>query len=54
VVISQSRPQVEVFRRNAEGLWVLYCFSAGEPVTLTSVGWEGEIADLYEDVNLIS
>lgn len=54
MVISQSRPQVEVFRRNAEGLWVLYCFSAGEPVTFTSVGWEGEIADLYEDVNLIS
>ncbi|MFM7449451.1 MAG: Uma2 family endonuclease [Leptolyngbyaceae cyanobacterium] len=52
VVVCQSRPQVEVFRRNAEGLWVLYCFSAGERVVLTSVGWEGAIADLYEEVNL--
>lgn len=52
VVVCQSRPQVEVFRRNAEGLWVLYCFSAGERVVLTSIGWEGAIADLYEEVNL--
>ncbi|MFM7325773.1 MAG: Uma2 family endonuclease [Nodosilinea sp.] len=52
VVVCQSRPQVEVFRRNAEGLWVLYCFRAGEPVVLTSVGWQGAIADLYEEVNL--
>ena len=51
-MVCQSRPQVEVFRRNAEGLWVLYCYSAGEPVVLTSVGWEGAIADLYEEVNL--
>ncbi|MEB3250889.1 MAG: hypothetical protein VKO01_01965 [Cyanobacteriota bacterium] len=51
MVVCQSRPQVEVFRRNAEGLWVLYCSRAGEPVSLTSVGWQGAIADLYEEVN---
>ncbi|MGB3310226.1 MAG: Uma2 family endonuclease [Nodosilinea sp.] len=50
VLISQTRPQVEVFRRNAEGLWVLHPFSEGERVSLTSVGWAGAIADLYEDV----
>jgi hypothetical protein len=37
---------------NDEGLWVLYCFSAGEQVTLTSMGWQGAIANLYEEVNL--
>ncbi|NJL46413.1 MAG: Uma2 family endonuclease [Leptolyngbyaceae cyanobacterium SM2_5_2] len=51
VLISQTRQQVEVFRRNAEGLWVLHPFSDGERVSLTSVGWEGAIADLYEDVD---
>jgi Uma2 family endonuclease len=51
VLISQTRQQVEVFRRNVEGLWVLHPFSEGEGVSLTSVGWEGAIADLYEDVD---
>jgi Uma2 family endonuclease len=50
VLISQTRPQVEVFRRNAEGLWVLHPFGEGDEVALTSVGWAGAIADLYEDV----
>ncbi|MBD1874970.1 Uma2 family endonuclease [Nodosilinea sp. FACHB-131] len=50
VLISQTRQQVEVFRRNAEGLWVLHPYGAGEQVSLASVGWEGVIADLYEDV----
>ena len=50
VLISQSRPQVEVFRRNAEGLWVLHPFGESDEVALASVGWAGAIADLYEDV----
>ncbi|MGG6242402.1 Uma2 family endonuclease [Nodosilinea sp. AN01ver1] len=50
VLISQTRQQVEVFRRNAEGLWVLHPYRAGERVSLASVGWAGGIADLYEDV----
>ncbi len=51
VLISQTRPQVEVFRRNNEGLWVLHPYSDGDRISLTSIGWEGAIADLYEDVN---
>lgn len=59
VLVSQTRPQVEVFRRNAEGLWVLHPFSEGDRISLTSVGWEGAmapsqsltIADLYEEVS---
>ncbi|MFQ4136406.1 Uma2 family endonuclease [Nodosilinea sp. PGN35] len=50
MLISQTRQQVEVFRRNAEGLWVLHPHCEGEQVSLASVGWEGAIADLYEEV----
>jgi Uma2 family endonuclease len=50
VLISQTRQQVEVFCRNAEGLWVLHPFGEGNEVALASVGWAGAIADLYEDV----
>jgi Uma2 family endonuclease len=50
VLISQTRRQVEVFRRNGEGLWVLHPYGEGDRISLTSVGWQGAIADLYEDV----
>lgn len=52
VVISQTRQQVEVFRRNDEGLWVLHPYGEGDRVTLTSVGWDGAIAEIYEAVDL--
>ncbi|GAB4459441.1 MAG: Uma2 family endonuclease [Elainellaceae cyanobacterium] len=51
VLISQTRIQVDVFRRNEEGLWVLHPYSEGDRVSLASVGWEGAIADLYEAVD---
>lgn len=50
VLVSQTRQQVEVFRRNAEGLWVLHPYGEGDRVVLSSVSWEGDMADLYEDV----
>lgn len=50
VLISQTRPHAEVFRRNAEGLWVLHPHSEGDTLTLTSVGWAGSMAALYEAV----
>ncbi|MEY3297223.1 MAG: hypothetical protein RLZZ597_483 [Cyanobacteriota bacterium] len=50
VLISPTRQQVEVFRRNDEGLWVLHPYGEGDRVVLASVNWEGEIANLYEDV----
>ena len=53
VLISQTRPQVEVFRRNAEGLWVLHPYSDGDTLTLASVDWSGVIADLYEAVDFV-
>jgi Uma2 family endonuclease len=50
VLISQIRPQVEVFRRNDEGLWVLHPYGDGDTVELASVGWSGAISELYEAV----
>ncbi|BAU40757.1 hypothetical protein O77CONTIG1_00562 [Leptolyngbya sp. O-77] len=54
VLISQTRLQVDVFRRNEEGLWVLHPYSEGDRVSLASVGWEGAIAEFYEAVDLPS
>lgn len=51
VLISQTRQQVEVFRRSAEGLWVLHPYGTGDQIVLASVAWEGNMADLYEDVS---
>jgi Uma2 family endonuclease len=51
VLINQKRQQVECFRRNAEGLWVLHSFGAGDTVELASVDFRIEMADLYEDVD---
>ncbi|PZV17612.1 MAG: hypothetical protein DCF21_09140 [Leptolyngbya sp.] len=51
VLISQIRQQVEVFRRNVEGLWVLHPYGEGDCISLANVGWEGAIADFYEEVS---
>ena len=50
VLINQERLSVECFRRNAEGLWVLYPYSTGEEVHLASIDFHCAIAALYEDV----
>lgn len=59
VLISQTRPQVEVYRRSAEGLWVFYPHGEGASLEerlaqrfeLASVDWAGVISDLYEQVS---
>ena len=50
VLINQERQSVECFRRNSEGLWVLYPYSQGEEIYLASVDFSCPIAALYEDV----
>ncbi|MBD1931388.1 MULTISPECIES: Uma2 family endonuclease [Cyanophyceae] len=54
VLISQTRMRVECFRRNAEGLWVLYPYDEGAEVHLASVDFRCAIADIYEDVTFPS
>jgi Uma2 family endonuclease len=49
VLINQQRVSVECFRRNAEGLWVLYPYSQGQEVQLASVNFSCAIEDIYED-----
>jgi len=50
VLISQQQVNVECFRRNAEGLWVLYPYSASDEIYLKSIDFHCPIAALYEDV----
>jgi Uma2 family endonuclease len=49
VLINQERVSVECFRRNAEGLWVLYPYSPGQEVQFASVNFSCAIETLYED-----
>ena len=50
VLISQKRKRVECFRRNAEGLWVLYSYTQGSEIHLTSVDFRTSMDTIYEDV----
>ena len=52
VLVSQTRMSVECFRRNLEGQWVLYPYSAEDKIYLASVNFECTITDFYEDVVL--
>ncbi|MBE9186998.1 Uma2 family endonuclease [Microcoleus sp. LEGE 07076] len=49
VLINQEKVSVECFRRNAEGLWVLYPYSQGQDVQFASVNFSCAIEALYED-----
>ncbi|BAY26958.1 hypothetical protein NIES2100_67780 [Calothrix sp. NIES-2100] len=50
VLVSQTRMNVEIFRRNPEGQWVLYTYSPGDNIHLASVDFNCAITDVYEDV----
>jgi Uma2 family endonuclease len=50
VLIDPEQIGVDCFRRNTEGLWVLYPYGQGDEIELASVDFRCAIADLYEDV----
>jgi Uma2 family endonuclease len=50
VLINQKRQRVECFRRNAEGLWVLYSYTQGSEIHLASVDFRISMDAIYEDV----
>lgn len=52
VLISQEQVRVESFRRNSEGLWVLYPYQEKDEIHLASVNFSCPISALYEDVVL--
>jgi Uma2 family endonuclease len=54
VLISQTKIQVECFRRNNDNLWVLNPYNnQDELVNFTSIDFSFSLADLYEDVKRI-
>jgi Uma2 family endonuclease len=50
VLISQKRRQIECYRRNEQGQWVLYVYRGDREFELASVNFTGAIAQLYTDV----
>ncbi|MBW4512046.1 MAG: Uma2 family endonuclease [Scytonematopsis contorta HA4267-MV1] len=51
VLIQPEQIGVECFRKNEQGLWVLYSYEAGETVNLESVGLSISVEALYRQVN---
>ncbi len=53
VLISTKRKRVDCFRRGEQGLWVLQSYRPdGTSFRFDSIGFEGTIVGLYEDVTL--
>jgi Uma2 family endonuclease len=52
VLISQKRQQVDCFRRNNEGFWVLQSYKPSSEISLESINFKISFDDLYEDVIL--
>jgi len=50
VLIAQDRISVECFRKNSEGLWVLYPYISEPEIYLGSLDFRCSMTDLYEDV----
>ncbi len=51
VLVSPDGQRVEVYRRNAEGLFVLHDYTAGPSLLLASVEAEISLQDLFEGVD---
>ena len=52
LIIEQDRAHADLFRKNAEGLWVLHPIATGGTITLQSLNLSLPLAGLYADVNL--
>jgi Uma2 family endonuclease len=51
VLVSQTRMQVDCFRRNPDNLWVLYPYNKEDEVYFASLDFRYHIDVLYEDVS---
>ncbi len=54
LLIEQDRQHADLFRRNAEGRWVLYPADSGDHIELSCLGISVSLADCYDDVDLAS
>jgi Uma2 family endonuclease len=52
LIIEQDRAHADLFRKNAEGLWVLHPIATGGTITLQSLNLSLPLAGLYADVDL--
>jgi Uma2 family endonuclease len=52
LIIEQDRAHADLFRKNAEGLWVLHPIAADGTITLQSLNVSLPLAGLYADVEL--
>ena len=53
VLVNSKNQRVEVFRRNADGLWLFQTYtSSGKTFELQSINLTASFLDLYEDVTL--
>lgn len=51
LLIEQDRQHADLFRKNTEGLWVLYPIHPGDTIQLNSLNLNISMATLYEDVD---
>ena len=51
LLVESDRAHVDLFRRNADGLWVLHPAGPGAAVELASVGLSITMDEVYEDVD---
>ena len=54
ILVDQYQMSVERFHRNAEGLWVPFAYRESDEVLFGSVNFHNAIADLYENVALLT
>jgi Uma2 family endonuclease len=54
ILISQSRINIERFRRNIENQWVLNPYGEADRLHLASLDFQCAVADVYEEVDLSS
>ena len=49
VLVSQTEPRIEVFRRESNGTWTFFDVTAGQTLTLTSLDVRISVDDVYRD-----
>lgn len=54
VLISQDRPQIEIYRNQSQGKWHLEVLGYDDTLHLQSLGLEMTVAQIYEDVDFES